>query len=93
MSHTKKLIDIIDTSNSPNIIEEIMRKEHARLKQIDTDEWLYYGCFIQKSVHPKLVGKYEVFKNDEPQTHIGRCHTFAEAKKLCTYPVKYSKRK
>lgn len=53
------------------------------MKQIDSEEWLYKGCFIQKSEHPQLKGKYEVFKNDEMQTHIDRCHTFAEAKKLC----------
>ncbi len=33
--------------------------------RIDVDEWLYKGCFIQKFEHPKLVGKYEVFKNNE----------------------------
>ncbi len=52
-------------------------------KQIDVDEWLYKGCFIQKSEHPKLIGKYEVFKNDKTQSYVGRCHTFAEAKRLC----------
>lgn len=51
--------------------------------QIETKEWLYKGCFIQESVHPKLVGRYEVFKNDAAQTHVGRCNTFAEAKGLC----------
>lgn len=51
--------------------------------QIDTYEWLYKGCFIQKFEHPKLIGKYSVFKNDIPQTDVGRCYTFAEAKKLC----------
>jgi hypothetical protein len=49
-------------------------------KQIEVAEWLYKGCFIQESVHPKLVGKYEVFKNNEEQTHVGRCYTFTEAK-------------
>lgn len=49
-------------------------------RQIEVGEWLYKGCFIQESVHPQLVGKYEVFKNDEPQTHVGRCYTFTEAK-------------
>lgn len=52
-------------------------------KQVECDEWLYKGCFIQKSEHPELVGRYEVFKNDERQSHVGRCYTFAEAKKLC----------
>ena len=59
-----------------------MPKEKPR--QIEVGEWLYKGCFIQESTHPQLIGKYEVFKNDEPQTHVGRCHTFTEAKKLCT---------
>lgn len=57
------------------------KKESPR--QIESNEWLYKGCFIQKSEHPKLKGKYEVFKNDKQQTHIDRCYTFAEAKKLC----------
>lgn len=52
-------------------------------KQIDVCEWIYKGCFIQKFKHPKLIGNYEVFKNDNLQTHIGRCYTFAEAKILC----------
>lgn len=51
--------------------------------QIEVEEWLYKGCFIQKHNHPKLVGNYSVFKNDEPQTHVGVCYTFNEAKKLC----------
>jgi len=51
--------------------------------QIESGEWLYKGCFIQESVHPRLVGKYEVFKNNKSQSHIGRCYTFTEAKKLC----------
>ena len=51
--------------------------------QIDPEEWLYKGCFIQRSKHPQLTGNYEVFKNDELQTHVDRCYTFTEAKKLC----------
>jgi len=41
------------------------------------------GCFIQKSQHPELIGKYEVFKNDKTQSHVGRSYSFTEAKKLC----------
>jgi len=52
-------------------------------KQIEVGEWLYKGCFIQESTHPQLIGKYEVFKNDKQQSHVGRCYTFAEAKRLC----------
>ena len=53
------------------------------IKQIESGVWLYKGCFIQESEHPKLIGKYEVFKNNTPQRYVGRCHTFMEAKKLC----------
>lgn len=52
-------------------------------KHLGGGEWLYKGCFIQESEHPQLIGKYEVFKNDEPQSHVGRCYTFTEAKRLC----------
>lgn len=58
-----------------------MKKETP--KQIEDGEWLYKGCFIQKAEHPKLMGKYSVFKNDKPQTRVGRTHTFIEAKELC----------
>lgn len=51
--------------------------------QIETGEWLYKGCFITEFKHPKLIGKYEVFKNNKTQDHIDRCHTMTEAKKLC----------
>lgn len=50
---------------------------------IEVDEWLYMGCFIQKSKHPELIGNYEVFKNNENQDHVGRTYTFVEAKRLC----------
>jgi len=75
------LIDIINTDNEPNIIEQIMAKEKP--KQIENEEWLYKGCFIQKRKHPFLFGNYSVFKNNEYQTHINNCITFKEAKKLC----------
>ena len=55
----------------------------ARPRQIEEGEWLYKGCFIQKQRHPKLVGNYVVFKNNEEQTHVDVCFTFTEAKKLC----------
>ena len=51
--------------------------------QLDIDEWLYKGCFIQKRKHPMLFGNYSVWKNNETQTHIDNCITFLEAKKLC----------
>jgi hypothetical protein len=57
-------------------------KKHGLVK-LELDEWLYKGCFIQKSIHPQLSGKYEVFQNNKEQTHIGRTFTFVEAKKLC----------
>ena len=77
----KPLIEIIDTDNQENIIELIMQQKKP--KQLDPDEWLYYGCFIQKNEHPDLIGKFEVFKNNKQQTHIGRCNTFNQALKLC----------
>jgi hypothetical protein len=58
-----------------------MKKEKPT--QIETDEWLFKGCFIQKNSHPKLIGNYEVFKNDKNQNHVDRCYSFAEAKQLC----------
>jgi len=60
-----------------------MKIKFAKPTQIECSEWLYKGCFISKFEHPKLVGRYEVFKNDEKQTHVGRCYTFEEAKVLC----------
>jgi hypothetical protein len=75
------LVDTINVDGETNIIEELMAKEKPR--KIDTDEWLYKGCFIQKSVHPILFGKYSVFKNNSFQTDLGRYMTFAEAKKIC----------
>ena len=55
----------------------------SKPQQIETGEWLYKGCFIQKSQHPNLMGKYSVFKNNKTQDNVGRCYTFSEAKKLC----------
>ena len=53
------------------------------MKQISLDEWVLHGCFIQKQEpHPKLYGKYEVFKNDKERTHVGRANTMREAKYL-----------
>jgi len=46
-------------------------------------KWIYKGCFIQKGDHPMLAGQYRVFKNDKLQTHVDRCNTFKQAKKLC----------
>ena len=48
----------------------------------EINEWVYKGFCIQKSIHPKLPGKYEVFKNDKTELHIGRCNTLTECKKL-----------
>jgi hypothetical protein len=49
---------------------------------IDTDEWWFKGCFIQKQKHLKLT-HYHVFRDTEQQESIGTCFTFLEAKKLC----------
>jgi len=51
--------------------------------QVEVGEWLYKGCFVQEFKHPKLIGKYTVFKNNQAQNHVDRCNTFQEAKKLC----------
>ena len=77
----KKLIDIINTDNEPNIIEGIMAKEKPI--QTEAGEWLYKGCYIQESIHPKLSGKYEVFKDNKAHTHIGRYSNFKDALKAC----------
>ena len=50
--------------------------------KIDTVEWYYKGCFIQKNNHPKL-SIYCIFKDTKDQETIGECYTFTEAKKLC----------
>ena len=78
----KYLIDIIKTAGELNIINEIMDAK-KKVKQIEPQEWIYKGCFIQEFKHPQLKGRYEVFKNNEEQTHIDRVATFIEAKKLC----------
>lgn len=61
-----------------------LKLEKEKPQQIEAGEWLYKGCFIQKNMpHPQLVGNFVVFKNNQAQDHVGRCFTFAEAKKLC----------
>ena len=65
------------------VIPSALIKLSSMIKKIEVGEWLYNGCFIQRSEHPQLSGKYEVFKNDKNQTHIGRCDTLIQAKKLC----------
>jgi hypothetical protein len=81
------LIETIDTTSEPNnlaaLFEQYAGKMPNKPIQVELGEWLYMGCFIQESKHPRLVGNYEVFKNDAYETHIGRCYTFREAKKLC----------
>jgi hypothetical protein len=49
--------------------------------QIESGEWYFMGCYIQESEHPALFGRFEVFKDDEKQTHVGRYMKFSEAKK------------
>ena len=55
---------------------------NLKLTQIETGEWLYKGCFIQKQNHPSLM-PYHVFQDTETQQTVGTCYTFTEAKKLC----------
>lgn len=52
-----------------------------KLKQIEIDEWLFCGCFIQKQNHPNLL-PYFIFKNTKEQEHCGVCFTMTEAKKI-----------
>jgi hypothetical protein len=59
------------------------KKKKRALKQIEVGEWLYKGCYIQLSQHIELYGKYEVFKNNEDQDHVGRTRNFREAMKMC----------
>ena len=73
------LIDIIDTDNEPNLIDDIMSEPI----QINAGEWLFKGCFIQEFKHPKLLGRFEVFKNNKQQKHIAVCNNFEQAKKIC----------
>ena len=81
------LIETIDTTGEANNLAALVGKYADNMsnkpRQVEAGEWIYMGCFIQESQLPKLVGKYEVFKNDADQTHLGRCCTFREAKKLC----------
>jgi hypothetical protein len=55
----------------------------AKPIQIDSQEWYFFGCFIQKHDDCRLPGRYTVFQDDELQTHIDNCHTMAKAKSLC----------
>lgn len=52
-------------------------------EQVEIGEWKYLGCVIQKNSHPKLYGNYEVFVDDENETHLDRTYTFTEAKTVC----------
>jgi hypothetical protein len=51
--------------------------------QIEIGEWYFKGCFIQKHGFVQLPGKYNVFKDDQSQTHVGFYSNFKEAKKAC----------
>lgn len=44
------------------------------------DQIKYKGHFIVKLEHPKLAGKYEVFKDDDMETHLSRASTIQDAK-------------
>lgn len=56
-------------------------KCHKKAIPIEDGEWHCAGNFIQEAEHPGLSGKFEVFRDDEHQSHIGRYETFNEAKK------------
>lgn len=52
-------------------------------EQIEIGTWRYEGCIILQREHPKLMGKYEVFRDNETEDHIGAAYTFKEAKEIC----------
>jgi hypothetical protein len=61
-----------------------MKTKKEEPKLVEVDEWIYKGCTIQKqNPHPELSGRYEIFRNDSVQTHVGRAYNFKGAKKLC----------
>lgn len=67
-----------------SLLVQSYRKGKAMSKkpyQIECGEWYFHGCYIQEGTHPMLFGKFEVFKDDEKQTHVGRYMKFSEAKK------------
>ncbi len=41
------------------------------MKTIDVDMWEHKGYLIMKFEHPKLAGKYEIFKNNETEDRLG----------------------
>ena len=49
---------------------------------IETGEWYYKGCFIQRQDNPHLL-RYHVFKDTENQETINTCSSFKEAILLC----------
>jgi hypothetical protein len=54
------------------------------MKKIDEDYWTYKGYDVYLLEHPKLYGKYEIYRDDE---FIQRVITLAEAKVLINIRV------
>lgn len=49
------------------------------MKKVGDGWWRYNGCDVYLAEHPKLIGKYEIFKGDD---FISRAYTIKEAKEI-----------
>lgn len=49
------------------------------MRSIDIRHWNHKGFDIYEAIHPKLIGKYEVYKDE---TFIDRALTIADAKRI-----------
>jgi hypothetical protein len=49
------------------------------MKKIGKDYWVYRGYDVYLSIHPKLQGKYEIYKGCD---FISRSTTLKECKKI-----------
>jgi hypothetical protein len=58
------------------------------MKKLDEDYWTYKGYDIYLLEHPKLYGKYEIYRNDE---FIQRVITLSEAKVFINARVDFLK--
>lgn len=49
------------------------------MKTIGDGYWNYNGCDVYLAEHPKLIGKYEIYKGFD---FIKRAHTLKEVKQI-----------
>jgi len=79
--------DVVDIESAVDYIianfQPTTEESNDVLTKTYINEWRYKGFIIIKFEHPKLAGKYEVFRNDKNETNVGRCCTLKEAKELC----------